>query len=483
MAKKKILTDNGKEILPITHESCVLDNNGVSIGSKIGNINELATDSRTDLVSAINDILEFKDSIKQENEETRNKLVELMQEGGYNITGEEDIDSLLDLLSISGIKLNCIKEISCGGFFNGATLTGITFILMNDGSLWGCGGNGNGQLGLGDTNNRTSFTQVTTNINNDVARVFSGPFSTFIIKNDGSLWACGYNALGNLGMGNTTTTYNTFTQVTTNINNDVKYVDCRGQYATFILKNDGSLWSCGMNGSGNLGLGDTNNRNTFTKVTTNINNDVKQVACGLEHTFILKNDGSIWSCGGNAYGELGLGDTNNRNTFTKVTTNINNDVKYVDLGYKHTCIFKIDGTIWSCGLNEFGQLGLNNTTAYKTFTKVTTNVSDVKQVVCGAYQIFMLKNDGSLWACGHSVYGTLGIGLEGSGSYKATFTKVTTNINNDVEEIHAAGLHVIILKNDNTLWGCGYNAQGCLGLGNTTTSYKTFNFIPRGLSY
>ena len=53
MAKKKILTENGQEILPITHESCVLDNNGVSIGSKIGNINELATDSRTDLVSAL----------------------------------------------------------------------------------------------------------------------------------------------------------------------------------------------------------------------------------------------------------------------------------------------------------------------------------------------------------------------------------------------------------------------------------------------
>lgn len=92
MAKKKILTDNGQEILPITHESCVLDNNGVSIGSKIGNINELATDSRTDLVSAINDILEF-------NNETKEQLKDVLIANGVEIGEGESWESIIGKLN------------------------------------------------------------------------------------------------------------------------------------------------------------------------------------------------------------------------------------------------------------------------------------------------------------------------------------------------------------------------------------------------
>ena len=105
MAKKKILTDNGQEILPITHESCVLDNNGVSIGSKIGNINELATDSRTDLVSAINDILEF-------NNETKEQLKEVLIANGVEIGEGESWESIIgklnDKFSSSGGGLDII---------------------------------------------------------------------------------------------------------------------------------------------------------------------------------------------------------------------------------------------------------------------------------------------------------------------------------------------------------------------------------------
>ena len=149
---------------------------------------------------------------------------------------------------------------------------------------------------------------------------------------------------------------------------DVKQIAC-GYYFTFILKNDGSLWSCGLNDKGQLGLNDNVNRSAFTQVTTNINNDVKQVACGGNYTFILKNDGSLWSCGWNDYGQLGLNDTTTRTTFTQVNTNINNDVKQIACGYNHTFILKNDGSIWSCGYNFYGQLGLGNTTNQNIFTK------------------------------------------------------------------------------------------------------------------
>ena len=120
-------------------------------------------------------------------------------------------------------------------------------------------------------------------------------------------------------------------------------------YNAFILKNNGTLWSRGYNGNGELGLGDTTNRTIFTQITTNTNN-IKSVYCGRSHTIILKNDGTLWGCGNNGSGQLGLGDTAHKYTFTQVTANADN-VKQVYCGHFHTLILKNDGTLWGCGDN------------------------------------------------------------------------------------------------------------------------------------
>ena len=292
-----------------------------------------------------------------------------------------------------------------------------SLILKNDGTLWGCGQNAFGQLGLGDKTNRTTFTQITTNTD-DVKSVYCGGSHTIILKNDGTLWSCGWNGNGGLGLGDTTNR-TTFTQITTNANN-IKEIYC-GMYHTFILKNDGTLWSTGYNGSGNLGLGDTNYRITFTQVTTNTDN-IKEIYCGIYHTFILKNDGTLWGCGYNYYGGLGLGDTTDRTTFTQVTTNTD-DIKSVYCGGDHTLILKNDGTLWGCGHNS-GQLGLGDTNDRNTFTQITDNSDDIKQVYCGYNYTLILKNDGTLWGCGYNSHGQLG--LENTGD-TYTFTEITTN--------------------------------------------------------
>ena len=76
---------------------------------------------------------------------------------------------------------------------------------------------------------------------------------------------------------------------------------------SLILKNDNTLWGCGYNYYGNLGLGDTINRNVFTQIITNTDN-IKEIYCGGAHTIVLKNDGTLWGCGLNAHSQLGLGD-------------------------------------------------------------------------------------------------------------------------------------------------------------------------------
>ena len=198
---------------------------------------------------------------------------------------------------------------------------------------------------------------------------------SLILKNDGTLWSTGYNEFGQLGLGDGNLR-TTFTEITTDTD-DIKSVYCGGYY-TLILKNDGTLWSCGLNTNGQLGLGDTNGRAIFTQVTDNAD-DIKQVYCGYYHTFILKNDGTLWGCGNNEYGQLGLGDNTNRNTFTQITTNTN-DIKEIYCGDYHTIMLKNDSTLWGTGYNLDGRLGLGDTTSRTIFTQVTTNTDDIKSL-------------------------------------------------------------------------------------------------------
>ena len=111
-----------------------------------------------------------------------------------------------------------------------------------------------------------------------------------------------------------------------------------------------------------------------------------------DHSLILKNDGTLWECGYNEFGQLGLGDNTNRTTFTQVTTNVG-DIKQVYCGFNHTFILKNDGTLWSCGYNEQGQLGLGDDTNRTTFTQITTNADDIKEIYCGKNNRSILENE------------------------------------------------------------------------------------------
>ena len=293
-----------------------------------------------------------------------------------------------------------------------------SLILENDGTLWGCGYNKYGQLGLGDTADRTTFTQITTNADN-IKSVCCGEGHTLILKNDGTLWGCGWNRYGQLGLGDTSSRY-TFTKITS----DVKSVYCGGKH-TIILKNDGTLWGCGRNYYGELGLGDKSDRTIFTQITNNTNN-IKSAYCGDNYVLILKNDGTLWGCGRNLDGQLGLGDTSDRTIFTQITANTD-DIKLICCGECHTFILKNDDTLWGCGYNGEGELGLGDNANKSNFTQITTNVDDIKEIYCGYEHTLILKNDDTLWGSGRNDDSQLGLG---DTNHRTTFTQITTNVDN-----------------------------------------------------
>ena len=86
---------------------------------------------------------------------------------------------------------------------------------------------------------------------------------------------------------------------------------------SLILKNDGTVWGCGYNNKGQLGDGTTTDNNILVQIHNAT--DVKTIACGDSYSLILKNDGTVWGCGNNNKGQLGDGTTIDSNILVQMT--------------------------------------------------------------------------------------------------------------------------------------------------------------------
>jgi alpha-tubulin suppressor-like RCC1 family protein len=137
--------------------------------------------------------------------------------------------------------------------------------LKTDGTFWVWGNNGNGQLGLGDTTNRSSPVQV-----GSATWIYaaSGGSSMVAIKSDGTIWSVGNNNLGQLGLGNTTN-YSSQKQIGALTN--WSSVASTGENAFVSIKTNGTLWGWGYGSFGQLGQSNTTNYSSPVQVGSNTN--------------------------------------------------------------------------------------------------------------------------------------------------------------------------------------------------------------------
>jgi alpha-tubulin suppressor-like RCC1 family protein/uncharacterized protein YjdB len=225
--------------------------------------------------------------------------------------------------------------------------------LKVDGSLWAWGANYYGELGLGDTRDRNVPTMV--GADSEWAAVEAGQDHTVAIKQDGSLWAWGSNATGQLGIGAPEGDTQKDTPQRVGMGSDWAFVAC-GYLHTLAIKEDGSLWAWGFNGLGQLGDGTYTGHNA--PVPTSGSASWAAVATGLFHTLGVTEGGSILACGGNGYGQVGDGTWETRSVLVPVGAE--SDWAAVSAGGYHSLAVKVDGSLWAWGDNYNGQLGLGD---------------------------------------------------------------------------------------------------------------------------
>ena len=228
--------------------------------------------------------------------------------------------SWVPVLKTDNTQLDNIKNIKWTARYDG--IAAVFFLSTINDDLWVCGYGGRGVLGLGNTANQTNATYLTNNVRDVNPNTGDELANMSLVKNDGTLWACGYNQQGQVGNG-TTTLLSTLTQIrengtSGNFITGVKSVfGCAaGDYgAVFFIKEDGSVWATGTNNYGSLGLGDLTDRTVYTQVL--LGEPIETIrqwhwygwpaAAYYTGTYFLARSGRLYSCGYNVYGSAGVG--------------------------------------------------------------------------------------------------------------------------------------------------------------------------------
>ena len=195
-----------------------------------------------------------------------------------------------------------------------------------------------------------------------------------------------------------------------------------GNDHTLIVGEDGSLFACGYNSFGQLGTGDTASRFAPTRVVR-LPAPVRQVATSLLHTGIVTEAGDLLMCGRGRFGRLGLDDEDNRTTPTLVARAVfdGEAVLMVACGLAHTAAVTEGGSIYTFGLGDYGQLGHGNlqdklaprripAAAFRPNGSAEWPGERVVMVAAGDSQTVALSEAGHVFTWGYGMLGQLGHG-------------------------------------------------------------------------
>ena len=326
------------------------------------------------------------------------------------------------------------------------------------GSLWSWGYN-YGALGDGTTIDRSS-PGTTAGGGTDWAQVSAGNYHTAAIKTDGTLWTWGYNGYGQVGDGTTTDRLSPGTTLGGGTN--WKQVSAGKEHSIAAIKTDGTLWTWGYNGYGQLGDDTTIDRSS-PGTTAGGGTTWKQVSAGGYLVAAIKTDGTLWTWGANWFGQLGDGTLTNRSS-PGTTAGGGTTWSQAAASPNYIAAVKTDGTLWAWGMNDNGQLGITDTIDRSSPVEVAGGGTTWSYVNCGWEHTVALKTDGTLWTWGSNLTGQLGDGTTTNRNSPVT----TVGAGTTWSQVDGGKYHSVAIKTDGTLWAWGWNTNGELGGGATT---------------
>ncbi|XP_067382652.1 probable E3 ubiquitin-protein ligase HERC4 [Channa argus] len=342
-----------------------------------------------------------------------------------------------------------------------------------------CWGNASyGQLGLGGIDEEIVVEPRKCEFfhGKQVCDVGCGRKHTAFLLEDGTVYTCGCNDLGQLGHEKSRKKPEQVVALDAQI---IVAVSC-GESHTLSLNDKGQVFSWGLGSDGQLGL---NNFEECIRVPRNIKSlsdvQIAQVTCGYWHSHALSRGGQVFSWGQNRYGQLGLG-TNGQSIATPQIVQSLHGIPFAQIsaGGAHSFALTLSGAVFGWGRNKFGQLGLNDTSDryFPTLLK-SLRSQRVIYISCGEDHTAALTKEGGVFTFGAGGYGQLG---HNSTNHEINPRKVFELMGNVVTQIACGRQHTLAFtpssgKMDS--FGLGGNGQ----LGTRSTSNRKSPASVKGL--
>ncbi len=313
-----------------------------------------------------------------------------------------------------------------------------------------------------------------------VVAVSAGLWHALALLDDGTVWGWGYNGLGQLGNGHRVTLPAPVQMTGPTQATAAKVAVAAGTLHSLVLRSDGVVEATGWNlrgqlGNGQLGDGMTNDRLEALPVP-NLTG-IEAIAAGGSHSLALDNSGDVWAWGGNDSGQVGDGTATDRPT--PITVTGLSGMKLVAAGEDFSMAAD-DLTIWAWGSNTNGKLGDGTEIDRSTPVQVDLPPSftfPVKAIAAGGQFAMALDGAGLVFTWGINEVGQLGNGSLSPG-FRPSPAPVAQfpPAGRQVVEIaagKASGLeHALALLDDGTVWAWGYNDKGQLGNGDPNDAIR-----------
>jgi len=364
-------------------------------------------------------------------------------------------------------------------------------VIMNDGRvrMWGYGGDSFAGFQRGGNNPYPidiAFPYDFPGASSVTHSGTSGGSNWSIIDVNGKLWRFGSNDYGDVGVGNTTDVYAPI-NVSNNSGNSifgktVVQVAHPGysEGAAFVLVrcSDGSVHTCGYNGYGQAGNGNTTSQSNFVQC---IASGCTDIACGRENytSCIAVVSGTVYTWGYNGDSQLGSGNSTNSSTPTARTGNSLTGKTITKVYGSRYTLYALasDGTFHGCGNQNDGQFGIGNTNVYNVWTQINTGVSFAATRPTDYGLTAVVKTDNTVWCAGNSDYWGLFNGYTYNQYSQVTgYTRASTTtwqqlggMTGTPQKVLLTGQGnpkgILVLMTNGICYGYGYNGYGQLGNG------------------
>ncbi|OIP63676.1 MAG: hypothetical protein AUK34_01090 [Ignavibacteria bacterium CG2_30_36_16] len=330
------------------------------------------------------------------------------------------------------------------------------------------------------------------NLNAQSIGTGSGSY-TIAAKSDGTVYTWGANYFGQLGNGNTGTSSNVPVAVNTSgvLNGKTITQVAAGRSCSIALASDGTVYTWGNNAFGQLGNGNYTDSNVPVAVNTSgvlSGKTITQVAAGESHSIALASDGTVYTWGYNLDGQLGNGNYTDSNVPVAVITSgvLNGKtITQVAAVGNHSIALASDGTVYTWGYNLYGQLGNgNNTNSNEPVAVVTSGVlsgKTITQVAGGEYHSIALASDGTVYTWGNNLDGQLGNGNNTDSNVPVAVNTSGVLNGKTITQVAAGNIHSIALASDGTVYTWGDGSNGRLGNGNNISSNVPVAVVTSGV--